>query len=117
MVQNRIKRNNRKIWRRQVVITNRHLAKEKWVVLKNHITNILHDLRGIVVKANNMKDTYAKREYKCKCGRITEDYVWQSLLEFHKVQCFKCDKLLGISNLKVKEVPQMASIRTPTKNR
>lgn len=64
-----------------------------------------------------MKDTYAKREYQCKCGRITEDYVWQSLLEFHKVQCFKCGKSLGIKSLKVKEVPQTASIRTPTKNR
>ena len=64
-----------------------------------------------------MKDTYAKREYKCKCGRITTDYVWQSLLEFHKVQCFKCDKLLGLESLNIKEVPQTASIRTPTKNR
>ena len=64
-----------------------------------------------------MKDTYAKREYKCKCGRITEDYVWQSLLEFHKVQCFKCGKSLGLESLNVKEVPQTASIRTPTKNR
>jgi hypothetical protein len=64
-----------------------------------------------------MKDTFAKREYKCKCGRITEDYVWQSLLEFHKVACFKCGKLLGIESLKVKEKTQLPSIRTDTKNR
>jgi len=64
-----------------------------------------------------MRDTYAKREYVCKCGRLTEDYVWQSLLEFYKVNCFKCGKSLGLKDLKTKEVPQTASIRTPTKNR
>ena len=93
------------------------LGKEKLVKQKNLITNILQSQRLIEVKEDNMKDTYAKREYKCKCGRITEDYVWQSLLEFHKVQCFKCDKSLGLESLNVKEVPQTASIRTPTKNR
>jgi hypothetical protein len=64
-----------------------------------------------------MKDTFAKREYKCKCGRLTEDYVWQSLLEFHKVKCFKCGKQLNIDSLKVKEKTQLPSIRTDTKNR
>jgi len=64
-----------------------------------------------------MKDTFAKREYKCKCGVITEDYVWQSLLEVTKVNCFKCGKELNFKNLKTKEVPQAVSIRTPTKNR
>jgi hypothetical protein len=64
-----------------------------------------------------MKDTYAKREYQCKCGRITEDYVWQSLLEFHKANCFKCGKELSIESLKVKVKTQLPSIRTDTKNR
>ena len=64
-----------------------------------------------------MKDTYAKREYKCKCGRITTDFTWQSLLEKNVVNCFKCGKELDFKNLKTKEVPQAASIRTPTKNR
>ncbi|MEY4334774.1 MAG: hypothetical protein RLZZ196_3524 [Bacteroidota bacterium] len=62
-----------------------------------------------------MKDTYAKREYQCKCGRITEQYVWQSLLEATKVKCFKCGTYLDIKNLKVKT--QLHSIRTDTKNR
>lgn len=64
-----------------------------------------------------MKDTYCKRSYLCKCGRLTEDFVWESLLSTYKVRCFQCNKELGIKELKKKEVPQTASIRTPTKNR
>lgn len=64
-----------------------------------------------------MKDTFGKREYKCNCGRITIDYVWESELQSHEVKCFQCAKSLSIKDLKKKEVPQMASIRTPTKNR
>lgn len=64
-----------------------------------------------------MKDTYGKRSYLCKCGRLTEDYVWESLLPTYKVKCWQCAKYLGIESLKKKEVPQTASIRTPTKNR
>lgn len=64
-----------------------------------------------------MKDTYAKREYQCKCGRLTEDYVWQSILPYHEVKCFQCGKELGLKELKTNEVPQTPSIRTPTKNR
>lgn len=62
-----------------------------------------------------MRDTYAKREYKCKCGIVTTDYVWQSLLEFHKINCSKCGKELGIKN--IAEKVQLPSIRTDTKNR
>jgi hypothetical protein len=64
-----------------------------------------------------MKDTYGKREYKCKCGRITTDYVWESQLPKNEVKCFQCVKSLGFKDLNKKEVPQTASIRTPTKNR
>ena len=64
-----------------------------------------------------MKDTYCKRTYKCKCGRLTYDYVWESQLPKHEVKCFQCAKSLGFKDLKKKEVPQTASIRTPTKNR
>lgn len=64
-----------------------------------------------------MKDTYCKRSYLCKCGRLTEDFVWESELPKHKVKCWQCAKSLGIESLKVNEVPQSASIRTPTKNR
>ena len=64
-----------------------------------------------------MKGTYGKRIYTCKCGRLTEDYVWQSELAKHKVNCFKCGKELTIDNLKAAAAVQVASIRTPTKNR
>jgi len=64
-----------------------------------------------------MKDTFAKREYKCQCKRITTDYVWESQLPKHEVKCYQCAKLLGFKDLNKKEVPQTASIRTPTKNR
>lgn len=84
---------------------------------KNLITNTLHGLKRIVDKADNMKDTYGKRTYTCKCGRLTEDYVWQSELSEHKVNCFKCGKELTIDNLKAAAAVQVASIRTPTKNR
>lgn len=93
------------------------LAKERTAKQKNLITNTLISQKLIEDKADNMKDTYSKREYKCKCGRITEDYVWQSLLEFHKVNCFQCGQSLGLKDLKTKEMTQVTSIRTPTKNR
>ena len=46
-----------------------------------------------------------------------EDYVWQSLLEVHKVACFKCGKTLTVKELKVNQKTQLPSIRTDTKNR
>lgn len=64
-----------------------------------------------------MKDTFSKRTYKCKCGSIQETYAWQSDLKKHKFKCDKCSKSIGFDCLNVKEVPQTASIRTPTKNR
>lgn len=93
------------------------LVNERTAKQRNLITNTLQSQKLIEDKADNMKDTYSKREYKCKCGRITEDYVWQSLLKFHKVNCFKCGKSLGLKDLKTKEMTQVTSIRTPTKNR
>ena len=84
---------------------------------KNLITNTLQSQKLTEVKVDNMKDTYGKRIYTCKCGRLTEDYVWQSELSKHKVSCFKCGKELSIDNLKVAAAVQTASIRTPTKNR
>ena len=93
------------------------MVKERLVKQRNPIINTLQSLRLTEDKVDSMKDTFAKREYKCKCGRITEDYVWQSLLEFHKVACFKCGKELSIESLKVKEKTQLPSIRTDTKNR
>jgi hypothetical protein len=62
-----------------------------------------------------MKDTYAKREYQCKCGTLNERYIWQSQLKTYTLKCNKCNKELDINNLKVKV--QLHSIRTETKNR
>jgi len=64
-----------------------------------------------------MKDTFCKREYKCKCGCIMIYYVWKSELPKKNVTCSMCNTKLGVNNLKIKEIPQTASIRTPTKNR
>jgi hypothetical protein len=64
-----------------------------------------------------MKDSYGKREYKCKCGKLTYDYVWLSKLALHELSCFYCWKELNYKHLIKKEVPQTAAIRTPTKNR
>ncbi len=46
-----------------------------------------------------------------------EYYVWKSELPKKNVTCSMCNTKLGVNNLKIKEVPQTASIRTPTKNR
>ena len=64
-----------------------------------------------------MKDTFCKREYKCKCGNIQEEYVWQNELVLGKFKCNSCSSILNYVNLQKKEVPQTPSIRTPTKNR
>jgi len=63
-----------------------------------------------------MKDTFCKREYKCKCGIIIEDYVWQSSIKEHTIKC-KCKKEICYNNLIINNVVKSASIRTPTKNR
>jgi len=64
-----------------------------------------------------MKDTYCKRTYKCKCKAIVEDFAWESQLKETQFMCTKCGNWVGFEQLKKKEVPQSASIRTPTKNR
>ena len=63
-----------------------------------------------------MKDTFGKWIYKCKCRRVGGHYAWKSELKTAKFYCV-CNKELGYDNLKIKEVPQTPSIRTPTKNR
>ena len=64
-----------------------------------------------------MKDTIAKRLYKCKCGVISEEYVWSSEIRGKEFECVKCGKSLGFNNIKVDKVVSIVSIRTPTKNR
>jgi hypothetical protein len=64
-----------------------------------------------------MKDTIAKRLYKCKCGVIAEEYVWSSEIREKEFECTKCGMILGFNNIKIDKVVSIVSIRTPTKNR
>jgi hypothetical protein len=63
-----------------------------------------------------MKDTYGKKDYTCKCGTVTEGYVWFSQIKATQFECTNCGKWLGYDNLE-KKVTSIISIRTPTKNR
>lgn len=64
-----------------------------------------------------MKDTFGKKQYKCKCGVVQEEFVWNSEIRDVQFKCAKCDKSLGFNNIKVDSVVSFTSIRTPTKNR
>lgn len=64
-----------------------------------------------------MKDKYGKRIYKCKCGNVQEEYVWQNELVLGKFKCKSCSGVLNYNNLQKNEVNKSAAIRTPTKNR
>lgn len=64
-----------------------------------------------------MRNTLSKRTYKCKCGNAQEEFAWDNELVGIKFKCNSCSGKLDHSNLKKKEVPQSAAIRTPTKNR
>ena len=64
-----------------------------------------------------MKDTYGNKLYTCKCGTITEGYVWFSQVKDTQFECTNCGKWLGHDNLKDSKVTSIISIRTPTKNR
>ena len=64
-----------------------------------------------------MKDTVAKRTYRCKCGVSTEDHVWSSSIMEHTIKCTKCESVLSFDHIKVEKVVHITSIRTPTKNR
>ena len=64
-----------------------------------------------------MKDTYGKRTYKCNCGTLAEEFVWDSEIKKYKFSCTKCAKELGFEQLNVTKAAQSAAIRTPTKNR
>jgi hypothetical protein len=63
-----------------------------------------------------MKDTYGKKLYTCKCGTITEGYVWFSQVKDTQFECTKCGKWVGHEHLE-KKTATIISIRTPTKNR
>jgi predicted SprT family Zn-dependent metalloprotease len=93
------------------------LVAEKREGQRNLIINIHQNQNQVVDKVTNMKDTFSKKEYTCKCGTLNERYIWHSEVKTYTLKCNKCSKELDLNNLKSKEVPQTASIRTPTKNR
>lgn len=64
-----------------------------------------------------MKDTFGKKVYKCSCGAVAEEFVWDSEIQKYKFSCFKCAKEIGFEQLNVQKAPESAAIRTPTKNR
>jgi hypothetical protein len=63
------------------------------------------------------KDTYGKRKYKCSCGAVAEEFVWDSDIEKFKFSCKSCSKKLGYEQLYKQKKVQAAAIRTETKNR
>ena len=64
-----------------------------------------------------MGNVLKQRTYKCKCGALTKEYVWDNELEKTKVKCTDCSNLLNHTNLLNTIKNQAVSIRTPTKNR
>ena len=64
-----------------------------------------------------MGNQFKQRNYQCKCGAFTKEYVWDNDLEKTKIKCNDCSKTLTHTNLVKSMVNQAASIRTPTKNR
>lgn len=64
-----------------------------------------------------MKDTFGKRVYKCECGALAEEFVWDSEIKKYKFSCAKCSKELGHEQIQAKQAAEAPAIRTPTKNR
>ena len=64
-----------------------------------------------------MKNTLKQRIYKCKCGALTKEYLWDNDLDKTKVKCSDCSTLLTKKNLVTTNKTDVVSIRTPTKNR
>lgn len=64
-----------------------------------------------------MKNTFGKRTYKCKCGSLEEQYLWETELKKYKFKCSQCKKAVSFEQLKTVEKMQLVSIRTDTKNR
>lgn len=64
-----------------------------------------------------MKNTFSKKTYKCNCGSVAEEFVWDKEIEKYKFSCSACSKELGYEHLDLKKKVEAAAIRTPTKNR
>lgn len=63
--------------------------------------------------ANKLKE----RKYKCECGEVIKEYVWDNDLDKHKFPCAKCHKSLKNSDIVQEKKVEVQGIRTPTKNR
>ena len=63
--------------------------------------------------ANRLKE----RKFKCECGEVAKEYVWDNDLEKHKFPCKKCSQKVNFSNLVKEEKVEVQGIRTPTINR
>ena len=64
-----------------------------------------------------MGNVFKQHTYKCKCGALTKEYVWENELNKAKVKCTDCNKTLGSKDLLKENKTEAVSIRTPTKNR
>ena len=64
-----------------------------------------------------MSNKLARRNYRCKCKVIVEEYVWDNEIRDKQIECPKCKTMLGFDQIRVEKVVQITSIRTPTKNR
>jgi hypothetical protein len=64
-----------------------------------------------------MGNVFKQRAFECKCGAVIKEYVWENDLENTKVKCNQCSEVLSSKNLLSIGKVQVASIRTPTKNR
>ena len=64
-----------------------------------------------------MGNVFKERSYKCECGMVTKEYVWDRDLDKTTVNCSKCSNKLTNKDLIKPNTIQVAGIRTPTKNR
>ena len=64
-----------------------------------------------------MGNVFKQRTYKCKCGALTKEYVWDNELDKIKIKCSECSNKLNRTNLVEAVAKQLIGIRTPTKNR
>lgn len=58
----------------------------------------------------------AQVKYRCKCGEITQVYVWDNEIAHKRVKC-SCKAVMDGSNVVKPEKMQLTAIRTDTKNR
>jgi hypothetical protein len=75
-----------------------------------------YDQGDTLVVQDGQNETLLTMDYTCKCGTVTEGYVWLSQIKTTEFECTKCGKWLGHENLE-KKATTIISIRTPTKNR